>query len=385
MKRFIISTIAFGVLVIGGYSLMSFLASQKEEPPERPKPEVINYVKVVEFSPKNIETEVEAYGRVGSSQQLDVTAEVGGRLLAGSLPFKEGQNFTKGQLLCRVHNTEQKLSLQARKSTFLNLLASILPDLRIDFPETYPVWQQYFDAIDLEKDLPELPKMTSSKEKTFLATKNILGEFYTIRSLEENLRKYYVYAPYNGSISTVNVEVGAIVNPGTLVGSIIRTDQLELEIPVELRDIPFVEDGKRVEVIGQNDKSWKGRIVRIADLVDPNTQSVSVFISIDNPRRGEIYDGLYLKAAIPGKVIDNAMSVPRGILRNKDEVFVVVDGFLKTRQVTIQKISGENAVITGLESGDLLVVDAPANASNNMKVTIAEQGTLEEVPGRREL
>ncbi len=385
MKRFIISTIAFLVIVGGGYLFMSFLASQKEAPPERPKPEVVNYVKAIEFMPGDIETEIEAYGRVGSLQKLNLTAEVGGRLLAGRMPFKEGQNFTRGQLLCKIHDTEQQLSLQARKSTFLNLLASILPDLRIDFSDRYPEWQAYFNAIDLEKNLPEIPKMESSKEKTFLATKSILSEFYNIRSLEENLRKYKVYAPYNGTISQVNVEVGSIVNPGTLIGSIIRTDRLELVIPVELRDISFVESGKRVEIEGQNDKKWRGQVVRIAGLVDPNTQSVNVFIAIENSIRGEIYDGLYLKAKIPGKVVKDAMSIPRSIIRNKDEVFIVEGGLLKTRKIIIQKVSDDNAIVSGLNAGDLLVIDAPANASNNMKVTITEQGTLEEVPTRRQL
>ena len=364
---------------------MGFLSSLKETPPERPKPEVVNYVRAIEFKPTDIETEVEAYGRVVSSHQLNLTAEVGGRLLAGNLPLKAGQNFKKGQVLFRIHSTEQRLSLQARKSTFLNLLASILPDLRIDFAESYSDWQQYFDAIDLEKALPELPRAKSSKEKTFLATKNILGEFYSIKSLEENLKKYSVYAPYTGSISTINVQVGSIVNPGTQVGTIIRTDQLELEIPIELKDIAFIELGKRVEVVGQDEQRFKGEVLRIADLVDPNTQSVNVFIAVKNTSKQRIYDGLYLRTVIPGKVVKDAMSIPRGVIRNKNEVFVVENEVLKTKIIVIEKVSGENAIVSGLTPGDLLVTDAPANASNNMKVTITEQGTMEEVPARRQL
>lgn len=385
MKKFIVSAVAFIVIVGGGYFFMGFLSSQKETPPERPKPEVVNYVRAIEFKPTDIETEVEAYGRVVSSHQLNLTAEVGGRLLAGNLALKAGQNFTRGQLLFKIHSTEQRLSLRARKSTFLNLLASILPDLRIDFSDTYANWQQYFDAIDLEKDLPELPKAKSSKEKTFLATKNILGEFYNIKSLEENLKKYSVYAPYTGSISIVNVQVGSIVNPGTQVGTIIRTDKLEIQIPIELRDIAFVEVGKRVAVIGQNGKSLRGEVARVADLVDPNTQSINVFISIENTQKGDIYDGLYLNTKIPGKVVPDAMSIPRSVIRNKDEVFIVENDVLRTRKIIIQKVNGENAIVSGLNAGDLLVVDAPTNASNNMKVTITEQGTVEEAPARRQL
>lgn len=348
------------------------MASQKVVPPERPRQEIKTYVSVLPTTHSNVATKVEAYGRVSSSQQVNITAEVGGKLLAGNIPLKAGQNFTTGQLLCKIHNVEQSFSLQARKSTFLNLLASILPDLKIDFKQSYPTWQSYFDAIDLKQDLPDLPQANSSQEKTFLATKNILSEFYNIKSMEENMKKYFIYAPYTGSISNLNVEVGSVVNSGTTIGTIIRTDLLELVIPCELKDITYVEPGKRVEIVqeGLNEMRWSGRVVRIADRVDPNTQSVNVFIAIQNFKSGEIYDGLYLKAEIPGKVIEKAMVISRNILRNKNEVFVVEHGVLKTRKVNVLKINGDDAIITGLGIGETLVIDVPTNASNNLEVEI---------------
>jgi len=370
MRKGLISAGALVIIIGSAWLFKEILASQKMDPPERPKVKLITYVRVIETTHNSINTKVEAYGRVSSSQLLNITAEVGGKLLAGDIPLKEGQNFKKGELLCRIHNVEHSFSLQARKSTFLNLLASILPDLKIDFRESYPTWQAYFDAIDLKKGLPDLPQAQSSQEKTFLATKNILGEFYIIKSMEENMKKYALYAPYNGSIAKANLEVGSVVNSGTTIGTIIRTDLLELIIPCELKDIPYVEPGKKVEIVqeGLNEIRWSGRIVRIADMVDPNTQSVNVFIAIQNFKLGELYDGLYLKAEIPGKVIEKAMIVSRNILRNKNEVFVVEDGTLKTKKVNVLKINGEDAIITGLGIGEALVVDVPTNASNNLEV-----------------
>ena len=114
----------------------------------------------------------------------------------------------------RINDAEARLNLQARKSQFLNLIASSLPDFKIDFTEDYPAWQTYFESIEIDKSLNSLPEITTNKVKTFLATKNILGEYYSIKSGEENLRKYYLYAPYDGSIVNVNLETGTVVNPG---------------------------------------------------------------------------------------------------------------------------------------------------------------------------
>ncbi len=372
MSRKAIAFIIVPILLVGAFLFMNFLADKKELPPQRPKPPAINYVKVEEVAYKETPVEIEVFGRVGSSQQINVVAEVGGRLEIGSINLKEGENFRKGQLLARVNSNEQALNLQSRKANFLNLFASVIPDIKIDFPDTYDLWLDYYNKIDLNKDLPLIPTEIPSKARTFLASKGILSEYYSIKSLEENLRKYSIIAPYTGSILSVNLETGSVVNPGAVIASIIRTDKLELKVPVQQKDIEYVSIGTEVQVVQEAaGKSWTGRIVRKADFIDPNTQSVSVYISLDNTS-SDVYDGLYLKAIIPGKVIDQGMEIDRSVLRNKNEVFVVADSVLRTKEVNIIKVSSNRAVINGLTEGDKLVVDAPSNASNNMKVQIVE-------------
>lgn len=372
MTKKILGFILVPIIIGSAIVFSSYLADQKKDPPQRQKPKTINYVKVQEFSPQPIETNIEAYGRVRSSRQISLITEVGGRMLEGSIPLKKGQNFRKGQLLCRIHSVEQRLTLQSEKSKFLNTLASVLPDLKIDFTDNFKTWEGYFDQIDIEKDLPALPQPKSSKEKTFLAAKNILGEYYAIKSKEENLKKYTIYAPFDGSIESVDFEVGSIVNPGTNIGSILRTDKLELEIPCEIRDIGFVKVGQKVKVISESPiyKEWDGKVVRISDFVDANTQSVAVFISVTNTNKNEIMDGFFLKASIPGKSIKNATRVPRNILKNKNEVFIVKDQKLLTKKVQVHRLSENSAVISGLEPGDQYVVERPSNASENMEVQI---------------
>ena len=372
MRRKLVSYAIVIFILIATYFAYKGLSSQKEEPPQRPKPVAKNYVSAEPFEPQVVETVIEAFGRVESAQQLNVIAEVGGKLLKGSTVLKKGERFKKGQLLCRIDDIEENLSLQARKSSFLHTLASILPDIKIDFPNSFNTWQSYFNDIKLNESLPSLPETKSAKEKTFLAAKNILSEYYAIKSEEENLKKFYIYAPFNGSIVTINYQLGSVVNPGANIGTIISTDELELEVPVEQRDIEFVQKGKTVTIVDESDfeQNWIGKITRIADFIDPNSQSVSVFINIQKRSKYEALDGLFLKARIPGKSVKDATEVPRRILKNKNEIFIVQDSVLVTRKVRVHKVSENNAIISGLEPGDMMVTDRPSNASENMKVEI---------------
>ncbi len=372
MNRKLISFLLVAVILGGAIFMFVALAAQKTDPPQRPKPENKNYVKAEKFVPQTVETTIEAFGRVNSSQQINLTAEVGGKLIGSEVPLKQGQSFKKGQLLCKIYNEEQKLNLKAQKSRFLNTLASVLPDIKIDFTDNFKTWERYFDSIELDEDMPALPQPKSSKEKTFLATKNILSDYYAIKSAEVNLKKYTIYAPFNGSIRQANQQIGSVVNPGTVIASLIRTDELELEIACDVRDIDFVQIGQEVEVIADTPGAprWNGKVTRIADFVDANTQSIGVFIKVKNTGLSEVREGAFLMASIPGKKVEGAIRVPRSILKNKDEVFVVKDSVLKTRQVKVHKINENTAVISGLSEGDIYVTDMPSNASENMKVEI---------------
>ena len=365
----------FALILLGGYFLMRQFSSMKKLPPERPKTVSSNFVKVNQVDYRELDTEVVAYGRITSSQPLSLIAEVGGRLFRGQVLLKPGVNFRKGQLLARVNEAEVRLNLQSRKSEFLNLIASSLPDFKIDFGEAYPTWQAYFESIEIDQPLPELPGIDSNKLKTFLATKNILRDYYSIKGAEENLRKYYFYAPYDGSIATVNLETGTVVNPGATIATIIRTDQLELEIPMEVSNIRWVQEGSQVEVTSEDgSRSWSGTVTRIADYVDPSSQSINVYVNVEAEPNSGLYDGLYLRAIIPGSRLENAMEIPRRVLVNDDEVFVVEKGMLKTRKVNVQKVNQDQVLISpveanGLNQGDSLVVEAPSNAIENMRVT----------------
>ncbi len=367
--RIIIVAVSIVVIIGSGFLIKNFFASQKELPKERTKPETINYVTVEPVRYREMETQIEAFGRLASSQTVNLVAEVGGKLLNGSVPLKTGSDFRQGQVLARIYNAEARLNLQSRKSDFLNLVASILPDLKLDFPENYENWKNYFDTFDLNQPLTEIPKFKTSKEKTFLATQNILTQYYSIRSAEENLKKYTIYAPYTGSIAEVSLQVGSVVNPGSQIATLIRTDVLEMEVPIQAEDVRWVETGAEVEIFDdKTNQVWTGTVSRIGDRLDTRTQSVNLYITVNASSNSKLYEGMYLKAVIPGSTLNRSMEIPRSAVFNKDRVYIMKNNKLETRQINIQKTDKDNYIINGLQEGEELVVDAPVNATENMQV-----------------
>ncbi|WP_258104815.1 efflux RND transporter periplasmic adaptor subunit [Marinoscillum sp. MHG1-6] len=367
MNKRQITILGTALLILGGAIGLSFLfASLKEEPSLKKTSVSKKYVKTESVNYGDIKTTVTAFGRVQSSQTLDLLSEVAGRMYQGNVLLKEGQRFRKGDLLFYIDDKEAALNLKSQKSSFLKDLAAILPDIKLDYSESFDQWNEYFNSINIDKALPELPETLSNKEKTFLATKGIYSTYYTIKSSEVRLRKHRYYAPFNGSITNVVIESGAYVGPGNKIGTILRTGALELKVAVETRDIPWITLGSEVVVSSEEtQQQFQGEVVRISDFVNQNTQSVDVYVQIA-PSRTKIYDGQFLQASIPARTIAGGMIIPRNVLYNGNEVFVLEDTLLKVTEVKIHRLMEEEAIISGVDEGKDIVVEPLSNAHNNM-------------------
>lgn len=356
-----------GILLLSFFA-MDFLSSQKEEAEKPPVKEAKRYVRTENVAYQPIDTEIDVYGRVASSLPLDITSEVQGKILNGDVPLKDGQRFRKGQLLFRIDKTEREYSLKGLKSSFMRDIAGILPDMKIDYPDSYPAWQAYFEGMDVDSPLKELPSPKNSQEKTFLATKNILNSYYSIKSQEVNLKKHEVYAPFSGTISQVLMQVGGFANPGAKVAKLLQTSSLELRAGIEASNAKWIKQGAKVTVSTEDgQQTWQGRINRIGDVINPNTQALDVFIQLSQ-NKNRIYEGMYLKATIPGSNIAAAMEVPRAALFNDRYVYTVKDSVLKVNAVQVHKLNSETAVISGLKPGASLVMEPLVNAYEDMKV-----------------
>lgn len=326
------------------------------------------YVKVQIVKNDTVDLFVEGYGRVASARNINLTPEVQGVLQQGAVLLKPGQAFSQGQLLFKINNTEAMLALKARKSGFLNLVASVLPDIKIDFPDNTSAWSSFLNNIELSKQLPDLPRFSSNKEKTFLASKNVLSEYFNIKGDEERLKKYSIFAPFSGTIISVNSEVGANVSPGTPIATIIKTVALEVNIPVDPIDASLINIGNEVELTSEGKKSsWIGKVSRIGQTINPNTQSVDVYISIDSDTK-QLFNGMYVEAKIFANQVMNADEIPRRAFLNSANVYTVVDSMLIKKKTTILKQNKNSYVVKGLEDGDVVVIEPVPGAVDSLKV-----------------
>jgi len=333
----------------------------------------LKYVKIELAKVQSYGADIEGLGRVSSSQAIGVMSEVQGALQAGEVDLKKGSSFVKGQILFSVNSRDASLLLAARKSNYLTLLANILPDIKIDYPDHYAVWKLFFDNVEIEGQLPPIPPLIDKKLKTLLATRNVLSEYYSIRADQVRLSKYIIRAPFTGTVVDAFSDVGAIVNPGSPVVNIINNNSLEVECQIKPDQNRLVRIGSKVKLSDDQGNNWNGRVIRKAQYLNPNTQSIPVFIELTSDVKS-LFNGMYLLASIEGDSISNVFEVPRSaLLKNSAEIYLVEDSLLVRREIDIVLLKKETVLIGGIKDGENVVIEPLVNPKEGTKV-----GTIED-------
>lgn len=158
--------------------------------------------------------------------------------------------------------------------------------------------------------------------------------------------------------------------PGVKVLKLIRRGALELIVPVQTSDVRWVKQGKSVSISTEDgEMKWNGRVARIADLVNPQTQALDIYVDITSGD-GKLYDGMYLKATLEGGKVERAMEFPRSALVDGGQrVYILAqDSILQKREVQIHKINEETVFFSGLPEGATVVSEALTNVNENQVV-----------------
>ena len=148
-------------------------------------------------------------------------------------------------------------------------------------------------------------------------------------------------------------------------------DELECSIPIPVEEVKWVNMGARVMLTSEDGtQEWNGTVVRKSDYVDPNSQAVSVFISVQNDPENPLYEGQYMRAMFEGEVKGNAMEIPRRAVFNSNMVFVVKDSLLEKAEIHILKINQESMIFNGLTEGDYVVIEPLINVVEGTRVEV---------------
>jgi multidrug efflux pump subunit AcrA (membrane-fusion protein) len=360
-----------GVLLIVA-SIYGAIAIVNSRTTPRPRPEkVVKTVFVDTVQNGIVPIVVPANGNLIAKQRVELFSEVQGVFLRGNKLFKAGQAYSSGQVIIRIDAAEYYASVQSAKSNLYNLITSIMPDLRLDYPDISGKWQDYLNGFDLDKTTPGLPEMTSENEKYFISGRGILTNYYNVKNMEQRLAKYSIRAPFSGVVTEALVTEGSLVRAGQKLGEFIDTGVYELEVAISKTYSDLLQVGEEVQLLNlDGSKTYEGKVTRINARVDQTTQTITAFIEVSDPN---LKEGMYLEASLNARQEADAIEIDRGLLLENDRIFVVRDSILDLIDVTPVYFTDRSVVLKDVPDGATIVSRPIVGAYAGMLVKVFEE------------
>ena len=99
------------------------------------------------------------------------------------------------------------------------------------------------------------------------------------------------------------------MNTGSQIAKMIRTDNVEVEVPVRNTDSKWIKVGDFVRVFDNLGNEKNGKVVRKSNFIDETTQSRSIFVQVQSTPDDELLTGEYKVVEFPGQKIPHAMVI----------------------------------------------------------------------------
>lgn len=369
MRKIVLSVLGI-IIILSGVLIAKYLVANKSKPGVQVQ-KVINNVYVDTVQNTTIPVVIKSSGNLTAKRKIEIYSEVQGIFRSSSKLFREGETYSKGSILLQIDASEFYASVQSQKSDLNNLLASIMPDIRMDYPDAYQQWQDYLENFNMNNSVPDLPEPSSEQEKSFITGRGIYTAYYNLKNLEQRLSKYTIRAPFDGILTEALVREGTLIRSGQQLGEFIDPEVYELEIAANKVYGPFLKIGKNVTVSSlEGMQTWEGKVSRINGKINQATQTIGVFIDV----KGEgLKEGMYLEASLDARNEENAISIHRSLMVDDSHIFAVNDTILELIEVKPVFYSEKNVILKGVPDGTPIVNRPIPGAYPGMVVNVVEE------------
>ena len=169
-------------------------------------------------------------------------------------------------------------------------------------------------------------------------------------------------ADADGVVSGISAEVGQVVAAGQTVLAFVESGEMEVEIHVPENRLPNISVGKNVEVSfwAMEGAKARGVIREIAPMADSATRTYKVRVSVPNPPAGMAL-GMTASVNVAGEKADALRQdtvLPMSAIYQTGEkpcVWIVVDGKVSLREISVASFGTNEAIVRGLSAGDVVV------------------------------
>ena len=297
---------------------------------------------VVSVKMRKMTDTFESVGTIEAIEEITIVSEIDATIK--SLPFQEGGFVKKGDLIAQLDDTQLAAEVSRNEALYIQSQArykriKVLVDQKVSTP------QELDDALATlkvaESDL-ELAKARLAKTK--------------------------ITAPFDGTIGTRKVNVGAFIRTGEEITELVNLNNLRVIFSVPERYLGELKTDSPISIYSSVYPGYEanGKIKAIEPILNSQTRNVNVVGHLNNP-------GLKFRSGMSANIVvtlserPHALVVPnQAVFANGDQSFV----YVVQKDSTVAQVP----ITLGLQLSD--VVEVVSGLQNGMQVVQAGQQKL---------
>ncbi len=334
-------------------------------------------------------TLLNASGYVTARRAATVSSKVTGKVM--EVLVEEGKKVAEGEVLARLDasNVEASMRLaQAQAEAARSSLLETKPNLAFAQRELKRFTELATTKVVSDSDVRKAEMEARTLEARMVRqTSEISIREREVEQWKQQLDDMIIRAPFAGVVTTKNAQPGEMISTMSAGGftrtgicTIVDMSSLEIEVDVNESFINRIQPKQPVEATLDAYGDWRipGKVIAIIPTADRQKATVKVRVGFDqlDPR---ILPDMGVKVAFQSTGAETAAAsastviVPKSAVQNGDGhdlVWVVRDGRVERRAITVAQTSGdESTIAAGLNGGEKVVINPPPGLADGARIS----------------
>ena len=300
---------------------------------------------------KDIADVVESIGTAKAYESVIITSDTTKKVTG--IHFEEGDKVQTGSLLFTLNKQEEEADLAAAQSSYIEKKKAYerAKQLKADGVISNAVYQERKAAYETEEA--------------------------GVAAVKARIALKEIRAPFSGTVGILDISVGALVQPGTVMTSLDDLSRMKLDFNVPSRYLSTLKVGDTVEAkTDAYTETFKSTVSYIDTRVDPITRSVRVRSIVPN-ENNLLKEGMLMKV----KAFTNsrpAMTIPEeALIKRGEQDFVFKVGEKDGQSVAVeqevqigQRSRGVVEILDGLAEGEQVIHHGVLKVRNGTPIKI---------------
>ncbi|WP_103029346.1 efflux RND transporter periplasmic adaptor subunit [Salinibacter altiplanensis] len=287
-----------GGLLLGTAAVVALLVVFAPEPETSEPPPQSPLVSTTPVDVRAGSLLVRGTGTVRPVREIDLTAEVGGRIVEVSDALVSGGRFEAGASLARIDPSDYRSVVEQAEAQVTQAKVQLL-----QAQEEAGAAREDYERLQgrtgeaPDPDSTELGRLVFNEPQVAQAQSELERAQAVLSDARTNLERTRLQVPFAGRVRQKQADLGAYVAPGTPIATVYGTREAEIVVSLPSRKAALIKNlwstgeqaaGARppatvTHSYGEQTFAWTGRVHRVEGAIDEQTRTVDVVVRISDP------------------------------------------------------------------------------------------------------